>query len=809
MNVYATVVLDIPDLKHQGFDYQVPESFIDTFQIGSRVLVPLSNRMVQGYVMDIHEETTVANVKPIAKVIDLIPSLNKEMVELGKWMSQHYVSQLFRTYQILLPAALKTRVEQYLQIGDEDFSDLTMIQFEMIDWIRGRQPIHMDKVLERFPGQQKMVKVLIQSGVLELQREFKDKTTKKKKSYVLLEKTIDETILEMTSMSKQAIKQKRILDFFVEKKIKEYGLTELLSTLQITRSSVQSLIKKGLVRIKEKEEYRDPYKDRDFKDKKISLTPRQEQVLAEVIHSIDNKNSTPFLLHGVTGSGKTEIYLSAIQYALDQGKDSILLVPEISLTPQMVERFKGRFGNLVAVLHSRMSSGERYDEWRRIHRGVAKIVVGARSAIFAPFNNIGLIIIDEEHESSYKQEEHPKYHARDIAIWRAKYHRATLLLGSATPSMESFHSSKKGTYRLLELPERVMGSQLPIVHVIDMREQLRIGNRTMFSQILQEKIGEKIEKKEQVILFLNRRGYSTFVMCRSCGYVQKCPHCEISLTYHHSNQTLRCHYCGFTESQPQECPECHSPHIRYFGTGTQKVEEELTRRFPGVRVIRMDVDTTSKKGAHEKLLTAFKNEQADILLGTQMIAKGLDFPKVTLVGVIAADSLLRIPDFRSAERTFQLLTQVSGRAGRHQLPGDVIIQTYDPDHYSIEYASHHDYNAFFRKELEQRKLLTYPPFSKMIVIHFSHENVAQVMKASERFVREFRTRMTSSVEVLGPVAAPISKIKDRYRFQCVVKYVDESDKVVESIHQSIQELTDVMKDRKLLLQVDVDPYMLF
>ncbi|MFV9509935.1 primosomal protein N' [Tepidibacillus sp. LV47] len=807
--MYATVVVDIPDLKHQGFDYFIPDSFRSTLQVGSRVLVPLAGRMAQGYVVDLHETTEIANVKPIHEVLDIIPVLSQEMIQLGKWMSEHYVSQLFRTYQILLPSALKTQIEEYIILGNEDFAGLSMIEMEIIDWVKPRQPIHRMKLIERFPSEEKTIKKLIQSGFLELQREFKDKTKNKKKTYVQSRLPKEQLLLEMAALPKQATKQKMVLDFFITHETEEVGLLELLSVLKITRNTVQSLVKKGYLLIKEKEEYRDPYKDRLFQDKKIMLTPMQEQVLSQIIQSLEKERSVPFLLHGVTGSGKTEIYLNAIQHTLNLGKDSILLVPEISLTPQMVERFKGRFGELVAVMHSRMSQGERYDEWRRIQKGKAKIVVGARSAIFAPFQKLGLIIIDEEHESSYKQEEHPKYHARDIAIWRANYHHATLVLGSATPSLESYYQVLTKNYQLLELPKRVLGRELPMIHIVDMREQLRKGNRSMFSQMLQEKIVERLEKKEQIVLFLNRRGYSTFVMCRSCGYVMKCPHCDISLTYHHSDQSLRCHYCGYTTQQVKRCPECHSPYIRYFGTGTQKVEEELTKRFPGVRVIRMDVDTTSKKGAHERLLNAFKNEQADILLGTQMIAKGLDFPKVTLVGVLAADSLLRIPNFRSAERTFQLLTQVSGRAGRHELPGDVIIQTYDPDHYSIRYAGLNDYNSFFRRELEKRRQLHYPPFTKMIIIHFSHEDVVLAMKAIERFARELKRIMNHRpVEILGPAVAPIPKIKDRYRFQCVIKYNDESSRVNQGIYQGIQIINEIIKDRKLLIQVDVDPYML-
>ncbi|MEX2103888.1 MAG: primosomal protein N', partial [Bacilli bacterium] len=429
---------------------------------------------------------------------------------------------------------------------------------------------------------------------------------------------------------------------------------------------------------------RDPYAGKYTKRTlPLTLTQDQQNVLNEILIPIRDRQYQSFLLHGVTGSGKTEIYLQAIAESLAEEKEAIVLVPEISLTPQMVERFKGRFGDLVAVLHSRLSQGERYDEWRKIHRGEVKVVIGARSAILAPLRNIGLIIIDEEHESSYKQEESPKYHARDVALFRAKSHQAVVILGTATPSIESFALAKANRHHYLSLPGRVMGREMPTVEIVDMREELKQGNRSMFSRSLHEKITSRLANKEQIVLFLNRRGFSTFVMCRTCGQVMDCPHCAISLTYHQYNHTLRCHYCGYQEQSPSQCPTCDGTQIRFFGTGTQKVEQELSKHFPEARVIRMDVDTTTQKGSHERLLSSFGRRETDILLGSQMIAKGLDFPFVTLVGVIAADTILNLPDFRAGERTFQLLTQVSGRAGRHQLSGEVVIQTYTPEHYSI------------------------------------------------------------------------------------------------------------------------------
>jgi len=809
--VFATVVIDIPDLNHRGFDYLIPPAIAPTLAIGCRVLVPLGSRTTQGYVIDIKSSTELADekqIKPLKENLDLVPYLNNELIELAKWMSNTYAGSLFKVLQQLLPAGLKTKVQHYLSVPSNlDLQKLSQQEEQILDYVVKKQPILKTSLQKQFPNQEELISAMLKNGYLLIEDDFKDKGSRKKLTFVKLRLSGQELLQEIAELSKQAKKQLQIIDFFQSNKLKEYELTSLIAELKTTRSTVNELVKKGFLSFAETDISRDPYKNREFADKQVELNSLQQNVLAKLERAIAERNSQPFLLHGVTGSGKTEIYLNAIQYVLNQGSDSVLLVPEISLTPQMVERFKGRFGTNVAVLHSRLSPGEKLDEWRKIHLGQAKIAIGARSAIFAPFRKLGLIIIDEEHESSYKQEEHPKYHARDIAIWRAKYNKAAAVFGSATPALESYYQAKSGSYKLLEMPNRVMGRSMPAVHLIDMREELRSGNRSMFSRKLQSELESRLEKKEQVVLFLNRRGFSTFVMCRTCGYVIKCPHCEISLTYHQTNKVLRCHYCGHAENEPQLCPECGSKHIRFFGTGTQRVEQELASRFPGIRVLRMDVDTTSKKGAHEKLLNSFKREEADILLGTQMIAKGLDFPKVTLVGVIAADTLLKLPDFRAAERTFQLLTQVSGRAGRHNLAGDVVIQTYDPEHYSIQLASEHDYLSFFSKELEQRKLMSYPPFKSLVMIHFSHPELTKLMRSSASFVSEIKKLLTHDTEIIGPVAAPISRIKDRYRFQCMIKYTDKVD-IMPQIKQTINYLQNEIRDRQLLISVDVDPYTL-
>ncbi|CEY29386.1 primosome assembly protein PriA [Streptococcus pneumoniae] len=588
---------------------------------------------------------------------------------------------------------------------------------------------------------------------------------------------------------------------------KSTPLKVITEELQITDAPIKALVKKGFISEKYVEVYRNPYDDDDFEQTKpFPLTEEQKQVITPILSSITNETYNPFLLYGVTGSGKTEVYLQSIAAVLKKGKEAIVLVPEIALTPQMVDRFKGRFGSQVAVLHSALSVGEKYDEWRKILRKEVKVVVGARSAVFAPFENLGIIIIDEEHESSYKQEDNPRYHARDVAVWRGQYHKCPIVLGSATPTLESFARAKKGVYELLTMEKRMNEQALPTVEIVDMREELRDGNRSMFSKALHEKIADRLEKKEQMVLFLNRRGHSTFVMCRDCGYVVQCPHCDISLTYHKMNHRLKCHYCSYEENMPTECPACQSTYIRFFGTGTQKVEEEITKLFPEARVIRMDVDTTSRKGMHEKLLKAFGEEKADILLGTQMIAKGLDFPKVTLVGVLTADTMLHLPDFRASEKTYQLLTQVSGRAGRHELPGEVVIQTYTPEHYSIELAKNQQYDVFFDQEMQMRRTRQYPPYYYVVLVTVSHPELLKAVQVTEKIASYLRTHCSQQTMVLGPVASAIPRIKDRYRYQCMIKYKREPN--LKNVLKMVNEHYQAEMQKELQISIDFNPTML-
>ncbi|MBR6113107.1 MAG: primosomal protein N', partial [Bacilli bacterium] len=530
----------------------------------------------------------------------------------------------------------------------------------------------------------------------------------------------------------------------------------------ISSSSLKTLINKGVLKEEKEEVYRlDNHGD--IKEKHL-LTKLQEDTVDRIMDSKDS--SKVFLIHGVTGSGKTEIYMEIIEKLLSEDKESIMLVPEISLTEQIVSRFKNRFKESIAILHSRLSEGEKYDEWRRIARGEVKIVIGARSAIFAPLSNIGVIVIDEEHTDSYKQDgSNPKYHALDIAKWRSNYHKCPIILGSATPTLESYARSKKGVYELITLSERVNGKSLPSIKIVDMNKEMKRKNGS-FSKELIDSMNESFSKNEQVILLLNRRGYSSFVLCKNCGYTEKCPNCDISLTYHKSSNTLRCHYCGYGTKLNKVCPSCHDEAMSTLGTGTEKIEEELSKLFPDKKVIRMDYDTTSRKGSHEKIITSFGKGEYDILLGTQMIAKGLDFPNVTLVGVINADTSLNIPDFRSSENTFDLLCQVAGRSGRGEKSGKVIIQTFNPDHYAINCVKSHDYVNFYEKEMSIRHRLGYPPYYYLTSIKIASKDYEVARDISNKISLYLNNNLENTT-ILGPSVAAMFKVNNVYRFQII------------------------------------------
>lgn len=613
----------------------------------------------------------------------------------------------------------------------------------------------------------------------------------KAKAGVLVSKKY-QTFYELTDKSYLASSsaQEKILKLFSDKKT--ISRKELLA---ISSSALSTLIEKKVLSEIKKEDYRIKYEVN--KDKKKVLTPSQQKVVNSVL---ENQQNVPFLLFGVTGSGKTEVYMQIIEKVLKRGETAIMLVPEISLTPQMVEQFSNRFGNQIAALHSALSEGEKYDEWRRIARGEASIVIGARSAIFAPLKNIGIIIMDEEHSDSYKQgDKSPRYHARDVAIWRAKHHSCPVLLGSATPSLESMARAEKGVYQLLVLKERVNGKSLPNVEIIDMNKEAKNGTSHITNRLLSE-VSSCIDRGEQAILFLNRRGFSTFVTCKNCSETIKCPNCDITLTYHKSNRMLRCHYCGYATPLPKVCPHCKEEALSDLGVGTEKIEEELHGLLPNARVLRMDVDTTSRKGAHKKMIDAFRNHEYDILLGTQIVAKGLDFSDVTLVGVINADTSLNIPDFRSSENTYSLLSQVAGRSGRSQKTGKVYIQTFNPDHYAISFVKEHDYLGFYREEMKIRRRLGYPPFYFLCYLKISGKEADYLFQESLKIKRSLERNLHHTT-ILGPTTLAVFKVNNIYRYGIILKYKRE-----EALYDILIKIQNHYKNNhKLRVDIDFNP----
>ncbi|WP_368659184.1 primosomal protein N' [Metabacillus halosaccharovorans] len=799
---YASVIVDVPAMQtDRSFDYTIPEEWQDFLTPGMRVIVPFGPRKVQGFVVETKNSSEFDRLKAISECLDLTPCLTPELLKVGHWLTEKTLCFKISAFQAMLPAAMKAKYEKIVTLTSDQ--SIEHLSEQLQPFFNKKNQVDMKEIEQDVPL--RIIQKDIKNGYLELIYKVKQKGNKKKIRMVKLNCSFDQLAEKIKSVNSNAKKQLTVMTYLKENDIRIIPAADLLAVTNVSDATLKTLISKGILVEEYKEVYRDPYQDRLFeKTKALPLNNEQQQAIAPILSAVENDEHHVFLMYGVTGSGKTEVYLQSIEAVLNNGKEAIVLVPEISLTPQMVNRFKGRFGSKVAVLHSGLSTGEKYDEWRKIQRKEVQLVVGARSAIFAPFENLGMIIIDEEHESSYKQEENPRYHARDVAIYRAEFHQCPVVLGSATPTLETFARAQKDVYKLLTLKERVNKRSMPSVDIIDMREELRSGNRSMFSTALIEKLTDRLEKNEQSVLFLNKRGYSSFVMCRDCGFVIQCPHCDISLTYHRFGQQLKCHYCGHEEHMPNVCPECQSEHIRFFGTGTQRVEEELVKVMPEARIIRMDVDTTGRKGAHEKLLSKFGNKEADILLGTQMIAKGLDFPDVTLVGVLTADTMLHLPDFRATEKTFQLLTQVSGRAGRHELPGEVIIQTYTPENYSIQLASKYDYDAFYEHEMFLRKSHAYPPYYFLALVTVSHPEITKVVSVTDKIVQFLRRNVSNESKILGPVASPIPRINDRYRYQCMVKYKREKN-LHETLRKIIEHFQQEMSSNDLMITIDLSP----
>ena len=806
MQKVAKVIVDVPTMQtDQPFTYLVPENLNEQLAVGMRVEVPFGNgnRHVQGFVLAIEpmaatvlDETNV-QLKELVAVLDLKPVLNTEMLALADYMKEKTFAFKITCLQTMLPSVMRADYQKYIYLTDElseELQDQLFYGLEEISW---------DQAQERALLPQLMA--LRKQQKVDIRYEVTTRNKVKMVRFIQAAKEFEQLEEIRLGLRKGAKKKEQLLYYLQRLGTEKVTAVKEMKELGFSTALLNEAAKNGWLTFIEKEAYRDPFANQTFeKTTALSLNAEQQVAVETILQSVQEQQSQTYLLEGITGSGKTEVYLQVIAEVLNQGKTAIMLVPEISLTPQMVQRFKSRFGEHVAVMHSGLSQGEKYDEWRKIERGEAEVVVGARSAIFAPIENIGVIIIDEEHEASYKQEETPRYHARDLAIWRSEYHHCPVVLGSATPSLESRARAQKNVYQRLRLTQRAnQAATLPTIDVVDMWQEVENGNVSSFSISLQEKLQERLEKNEQSVLLLNRRGYSSFVMCRDCGYVLPCPNCDISLTLHMDSKTMKCHYCGHEERIPYRCPNCGQDKIRYYGTGTQKVEEELQTLLPDSRILRMDVDTTRRKGAHEKILRTFGEGQADILLGTQMIAKGLDFPNVTLVGVLNADTALNLPDFRSSERTFQLLTQVSGRAGRAEKPGEVIIQSFNPEHYAIQLAKAQDYEDFYTKEMYIRHRGDYPPYYFTVQITASHPEENEAAKQMFQIATKLKQGLSPQAILLGPPPNAIMRVNNRYFYQVIIKYKQEP--MLQPLLKEILTDTQRATARGLKLSIDAEP----
>ena len=647
-------------------------------------------------------------------------------------------------------------------------------------------------------------------GVVDIKWEYTNTKNEKNMCFVSLRYDEDDTE-EYISENKIRIgnKQREIIEFL--KLNEEAEINDIVEILKVSKQSINSLKDRGLVDFTMKAYYRKPESRYGAESKKIELNEQQKEVADIIKNEMFEEDKKPYILHGVTGSGKTEVYMDIVEYALSQGLDSIILVPEISLTPQTVARIKNRFGDIVGVFHSQLSEGEKHDVFRAVKKGEIRILIGARSALFAPFRSLGVVIIDEFHEASYKSEMNPKFSALEVARYMSFKNNVTLVMGSATPSVEEYYKAKNGEYKLLKIDKRANSKPLPKIEVVDMKEELGMGNKSIFSSVLIDKIKKNTAEKNQTILFLNRRGYANFVSCRSCGYVMKCENCDISLTYHKRSNSARCHYCGYEKQVPQECPECGSNYLRPFGTGTQRIEEELKHLIPGIRVLRMDKDTTARKGATEEILEKFRNKEADVLIGTQMISKGLDFSDVTLVGIISADMMLNFPDFKSFETTFQLITQVAGRAGRADKEGEVVLQTYNTDHYAIRCAMEYDFEKFYENEIKIRETFEYPPFNNMISVVISGENEKLVEKNAYSMYNSlrylFKGRGIEDLSfILGPNPCAISRINKNYRWQILFKDDGVEINLLKGIIKYVCiTKRDVVFDKGINISISVNP----
>lgn len=796
------------------FTYEIPEFLSENIKIGHRVLVPFGiyNKPVEAFVFDIVSELDEdIKTKKVVDILDEEPIFSKDDISLIGWMRNKYLCTYIDCINLLYPKGYKLNNYKVLTLINDDLDNLSDSEMNLIKIIKENHGCIKLEKIKKVPNLNNLIYKLQKKNIIDVKWEYKNHKNEKKDYIIDIPKqikNIDSYILE--NKVRLGSKQKELIKFVQENKPIE--LSKINYVFPSCRQSILKLEEKGLVCIEEIDLYRKPKEIYSVEDKKINLNEEQLNTVNIIKSEMFEENKKPYMIHGVTGSGKTEVYMEIIEYSLSQGLDSIVLVPEISLTPQTISRFKNKFGDIVGVFHSQLSEGEKHDVYKQIKEGKIRILIGARSALFAPFTSLGVIIIDEFHEGAYKSEKNPKFNSIDVAKYISNKRDVSLVLGSATPSVEEYFNALNGEYKLLEINQRANKKPMPKIEVVDMKEELMVGNKSIFSNKLKVEIQSALNCGNQVILFLNRRGFSNFVSCRKCGYVFTCENCDISLTYHKKNNTGKCHYCGYEKEIPKECPECKSKYIKPFGIGTQKIEEEIKLIFPNINVLRLDKDTTSRKGEFENILNDFKNKKADVLIGTQMLSKGLDFENVTLVGILSADMILKFPDFRSSETTFQLITQVAGRAGRSEKEGKVILQTYDTDHYAIRHAIKYDFKGFYEDEIKIRKAFEYAPFNNMISVVISGKDNAKVernaRKMYDSLVYLLRERGISNLEfILGPNPCSISKINQNFRWQILFKDDDIEINLLKGIIKYICiTKRDIVFDKDTNISIDINPY---
>jgi primosomal protein N' (replication factor Y) len=819
---YAQVVFPVP-VDHP-YTYQIPEKYQGDVLPGVRVLAGFGPRKSTGFIVGLSETADRGELKEIEEVLDPVPLFTPEVLELARWIARYYLCGWGEVLKAALPSGIHKHSVKVARLTHPDPLHLA----ELLEKRAPRQAQIIRQLAEKSPQPVKELSSRADAGSIDASL-----TKLRQAGFIRYELMLPrprvgqkfenfvETAADWTEESlftlaqelrKSAPRQAALLDYLCQHVGEEFSRSDLAREARVPLDAVAALEARGILDRHQVAVQRDYYGELEVEPpQKLILNTGQQEALAIISGQLEKGEFATALIHGVTGSGKTQVYIEAIARVIAGGGSAIVLVPEIALTPQMVRRFRSHFGRLVAVFHSRMSPGERYDSWRATWEGHHRIVIGPRSAIFAPLADVRLIVVDEEHEPSYKQNDlTPRYHARDVAVMRAKLNHAVVVLGSATPSLESYFNAQNNKYRLITMPNRIDDVPMPQIAFVDLRGEPKIIGRkepVILSRFLRQKIDEKLARGEQIILFQNRRGFATLFKCSSCGYVAECENCSISLTYHLRGRLLKCHYCGYVRKAPEVCPQCGGLDLFFRGIGTQRIEEELKELFPGVKAVRMDLDTTRGKHAHDRILSAFGRGEYQILLGTQMVAKGLDFPRVTLVGVISADSELHFPDFRAGERTFQLLTQVAGRAGRKDRLGEVVIQTYTPEHYALFFVRGHDYPNFYAAEIKEREPLGYPPFSRLTHLLFKGEEEAAVQRTAEHFARYLRP--DNSYRTLGPAPSPLARIEGLYRYQMLLMSLKESDAagaaMKEALRQAFEQFRAKHRSRGVQIIVDVDP----